>query len=496
MAEGTWDIRIDWDGDGLYTGTGEDVSGRVAAGQPLSASHGRVQSRRLSPPAASRAALSLINTTGDYYPDNSGSPLFGQVKPGRKVRIQTTFNSTTYDIFTGQLFDLQFTADPFAPFCTLTCLDVINSLNRSNPTVNAVVGQRIDQCIGLLLDAVGWAAADRDLDRSSVTLPVWWADGTRSAWEEILMLLEVEGPPSIAYVAPDGLFNFKSRHHRLLDSRAKTSQNTFRNQSASEPAFSRFEFSPGWRDVINRVEIPVSPPTAAVKQAVFDSAEPHIINNATGATSLSFVSENPFPLNDVNYVPTITVNNTGSATPEDHITAVFGGAFPAYTVDLTLGITGFVIVSSWQIRAVPYSTSVQSVVIKEDTASQADYGIRTWRAQSPWHASKAQAQAVADLILNERKDPRQTAKIDIVNANTTRYTAGLSARISDLITVIDAESSVSDDFHVEHVAHSVGQGGKFHTVTLGLESAVTPLVAADEVFILGQGKLGTHKLGA
>lgn len=497
MSEGTFTFEIDWDNDGLFTGTGEDVSARARARSPFTASHGRRQNRRLSPPAASRARFALVNTSGDYYPDNGASPLSGNVAPGRIVHVGVNFDSTDYDLFSGQLFGLDFQADPFGPFVNIECLDVVNTLNRSQVAVDALEGQSLDACIGAVLDAVGWPSGDRDLDNSPVTLPVWWAEGEKSAWEEILMLLEVEGPPSICYVGPDGNFVFKSRHHRLVDARATSSQNTFRG-TGTEPTYQRFTFDPGWRDIINRVEIPVTPTSGAGRKDVHESTESILVNFVAGTETVNFTTTTPFPAESAVWDPNISVNNTGLEDPLTEVDTTFSGTFPNYTLEITLNVTGFIITSDWRVNAVPYNTTPTFTVTDEDLTSQGEYGIRTWRARSPWFTSESQAEVVAAQIINDRKDPRTIATIEVNNGNDTRYTAGLDTQISDLLTIDDAESSVNGTFHIENIAHTVTSGGKFHTVTLGLESAATPIVAAADVFILDSltnGELDVDRLG-
>jgi hypothetical protein len=57
-------------------------------------------------------------------------------------------------------------------------------------------------------------------------VPWWWASQA-DAFDMLTELLASEGPPSIAYIAPDGTFVFRDRHHRLLRAASLTSQATF-----------------------------------------------------------------------------------------------------------------------------------------------------------------------------------------------------------------------------------------------------------------------------
>jgi hypothetical protein len=86
-------ISIDWSNNGTWTNTGEDVTTRTL--QELSITYGRNTERALNPVATGSATLELLNTSRDYSPENSGSPLVGNVLPARPLRVQaaTILNS-------------------------------------------------------------------------------------------------------------------------------------------------------------------------------------------------------------------------------------------------------------------------------------------------------------------------------------------------------------------------------------------------------------------
>jgi hypothetical protein len=86
-------ISIDWSNNGTWTNVGEDVTTRTL--QELSVTYGRNMERALNPVATGSANLELLNTSRDYSPENSGSPLVGNILPARPLRIQaaTILNS-------------------------------------------------------------------------------------------------------------------------------------------------------------------------------------------------------------------------------------------------------------------------------------------------------------------------------------------------------------------------------------------------------------------
>lgn len=79
-------ISIDWNNTGTFTGPGEDVTTRTL--QELSITYGRNLERALNPVATGSANMELLNTSRDYSPENSSSPLVGNILPARGVRIQ------------------------------------------------------------------------------------------------------------------------------------------------------------------------------------------------------------------------------------------------------------------------------------------------------------------------------------------------------------------------------------------------------------------------
>src|SRR5690606_20333360 len=107
----------------------------------------------------------------------------------------------------------------------ITALDLLSLLQGTKISTELYAAQRTGALIGVILDAVGWSGP-RDLDLGATFVPWWWAEET-DAFQALQELLASEGPPSIAYVAPDGTFVFRDRHHRLLRSQSLEPQASF-----------------------------------------------------------------------------------------------------------------------------------------------------------------------------------------------------------------------------------------------------------------------------
>ena len=92
MAQARWLVHVDWDDDGDFSDGGEDVSADVI---DLTLEHfrdllsGHVEAARLE--------LKLRNNDHKYSPPNANSPLYGNLKPGRRVWVRSAY---PYDGFT------------------------------------------------------------------------------------------------------------------------------------------------------------------------------------------------------------------------------------------------------------------------------------------------------------------------------------------------------------------------------------------------------------
>jgi hypothetical protein len=222
-------ITVDWNNDGTSTGTGENVTSDILQRGPVTFQYGRDASRALSPPRVGAIAFTLCNADRLYSPENPDSPISSDVAPAARIDVTEIINSTVYPLMTGRVDTFRVNTRRGNRSVEITGFDGLALLRGKKVTTGVYAAQRTGTLIGVILDAVGWTAA-RDLDVGATHVPWWWAN-SQDAFDLLTGLLRSEGPPSIAYVAPDGTFTYRDRHHRLLRPASLTSQATF----ASEP---------------------------------------------------------------------------------------------------------------------------------------------------------------------------------------------------------------------------------------------------------------------
>ncbi|MFI6819716.1 hypothetical protein ACIBJE_02040 [Micromonospora sp. NPDC050187] len=463
-----YDIRIDWNADGDFDGTGEDVTGRINdRGPALQLRYGRDQARAFSPLAGGSGAMELNNDSRDYSPENTASPLAGLVQPGRDVRIRATLDGVTYGLMRAHLDDYVVIPDRERRGVRLSLLDGLARLRGVEVSTPLYHSVRTGQAIGLLLDAVGWPADARDLDVGATTIRWWWLSGT-DALSALQAILDAEGPGSLATVDIDGRLVFRDRHHRLLRARSQTAQATYRTTGTVEPLISPpMAYHHGWREIVNSVtfDIPVRVPSGQLSQVWQMSGQRALADGET--VTLSARSSDPFvgaiaPVAGTDFEALAgTVRTTLTRTSGQDITV------------LVTAEGGPAVINGMAVRAYPIDTQTTVHVEAEDSTSIADVGRRSWPSgRAPTWASLPDAIAIANMILAYRARRLPTVSITLRGGGVDRLREQLARDLSDRVRIVDPETGLDADFWVEQIEHSSSRLD--HTTTFGCEQIPTP----------------------
>jgi hypothetical protein len=218
-------VAVDWTGDGTFTGAYDDVTNDVLARGPVVFEYGRDQDRQLAPPKVGQLTMLLCNADRVYSPENVESPLVNDLQPAAPVKVETVVQDTLYPLFTGRIDDFEVHPDRGDRSADITAVSLLALLQGTKVSTELYQAQRTGTLMHVILDAVGWTGP-RDVDLGATFVPWWWLEES-DAFTAVTDLLASEGPPSIAYVAGDGTFIFRDRHHRLLRSASLEPQATF-----------------------------------------------------------------------------------------------------------------------------------------------------------------------------------------------------------------------------------------------------------------------------
>lgn len=460
-----------WVDHARITAPGEDVSGRVHDRTVIGIDYGRDQARSLSPSKPGEAGLEVDNTTRDYSPENSSSPLAAYLAPGKEMVVQATYVSRAYTLYRGYTdnYDLRpAIGDDAVSFTALDGLARLKGVTVSTALVGAI---RTGTAIHRVLDAAGWTAG-RDIDPGASTLRWWWLEGA-DAFSAITDIVNSEGPSAFVHIGQSGEFVFRDRHHRLIRAASVNSQATFRDTGADPQFEPPIGYDAGWRDIVNSVEFEVVerqpkiiPEVVWVMsgQTQISPGETKVfyVKGNTAFASLVTPTQGTDPAGGTDFV----LNGAGP------LSFAFSGASGQSTqmrVSLPLGGSTLTIVTA-QLRGFTLEDVGRSKVTVEDSTSIAANGRRSY-GSSPASLGVHDAAAVATLIVGQRATRMPIVRIRVVNANNTLLLQQLGRDLSDRVTIVDSETGLNADFYIEQISQDISQTGLRLDTTFGCEKA-------------------------
>ncbi|CAB4147005.1 hypothetical protein UFOVP432_8 [uncultured Caudovirales phage] len=119
------------------------------------------------------ARIVFVDQTGEFNPANTGSSLYGKIKPMRKVRFTAEYLGVTYSLGSMYVQEWNYQSPTgFDPaYVTLACVDGFQLLNLTTITSvsGGTAGQTTAQRISSLLNAGDWPGAMRDISTTATT---------------------------------------------------------------------------------------------------------------------------------------------------------------------------------------------------------------------------------------------------------------------------------------------------------------------------------------
>ena len=146
MPIATYKLWVDWDNDGLFAGSADDVSSDVMHADA---------SRGFSTPLARLAFMGrmtalLRNDTKTYSP-----PLTGYILPRRAVKLTMEVDSTSAMLYYGYLDSIVPTPNTLGHrVVTFECSDAMSVLNEAEASIALQINTRGDVIVKALVDAV------------------------------------------------------------------------------------------------------------------------------------------------------------------------------------------------------------------------------------------------------------------------------------------------------------------------------------------------------
>ena len=488
MATATYRLSVDWNNDGVFTGTGEAIN--MARVRGIDCFRGRDNASQLTGRSiAGTLRVVLDNRSGDYNPFNTGSPIAGNILPGREVQLLgTSVALTDKPIWRG--FLLRVMPQPILGGDNVAILEAIGPLGQLNTDQIALAmqtSQRTDLLIGKLLDDAGWPAGARLLDVGRTTITRYWADRQYP----VNAMQQVEAAEAgFLWETNDGKIGFKERRARLSGA-ALTSQATFSDAVAAARPYNDIQEIDPLETIFNIFEAEVQLYTVGALATLWTLAEtgtdsPLVIRNGG---SLTFWARFPNPTSAVG-AWAVDAWTTPVATTDYTANSASNGTGTNLTANIALVVSEFAnamkieitnnhatldaFITLLQARGTPVNASNPIMVQASNTASQTSYGERLWPARSRFIPDTVEAQDWANYHLGIYKEPIAMLWLSYyANRNQTMLDEMLTRDIGERITVVaqnKADLDINREFFIEAIQHEV-RNDRLHKVSYLLSDA-------------------------
>ena len=209
------------------------------------------------------AKIVFVDQTGTFNPANTGSPLYGKIKPMRKIRMTASFNSVNYSLGSFYVQEWNYKSPSgFDPaYVTLNCVDGFQLLNLTTLTTvsGGTAGQTTAARVTSLLDSGDWPGGMRDISTTATTTVQADTGASRSL---LGALQEIEQTETGAlYVDQRGFVKFMSRSDIITASGAALTKFSDVNGSG-DITYQNVEFDISDFQMINKVTVTPSGLTA------------------------------------------------------------------------------------------------------------------------------------------------------------------------------------------------------------------------------------------
>jgi hypothetical protein len=428
----TYKVCIDWDGNGTFGGTGEDVTADV---KWIRFNRGRDSERGTA--SVGTCEIRLNNSAGTYTPT-----LHATILPKRLMQITTTTGGAS-TLFTGYIEDITPHPDLSTQDCYITAVDGMDYLARCN--IESVLYGLLSPktLIGNILTLANWPTAARRLDNGLYNIPVSSFNSTsaRSAIEDIAL-----SQGGWVYIDRDGYLVFEDLNHQT--NYHSTPEFIFNN------SMNQIAYTLNTKDVYNEL----------IKDAESTVTEPeeHIWYYVVWV-----------PVMDLNAKISITATWEGPAV----ITSVevgtlgrfelFSRTDRAESMDLVFNtLTWGSSYLTCTIRGYHYSYAPIQIKVS-DATSQTAYQKRSYIVGG-CAISSVDTLTLLTAMLAKYKDPHISISMTLINKTNALLNQILRLDIGSRVTLINTKLGINADYYITYMEHEISQGGLLHSATYKL----------------------------
>ena len=471
MALPTLVVEIDFDDDGDYGDANEDVTADVEAL--------RITTGRESPLGVGKVAsaeLVLKNDDKKYSPEYTSGPLYGNLKPKRKVQIRTTA-PTAQTLFVGRVDNIIVEPGLDRRLARINCLDDTAFLLREIGPVYSLATAGINmepdangqgpftgEAIGELLDEVGWPAGGRTLDSGVSEMDTWYLGGDDGLSGLSALVDEELG---LAYVGKDGKLIFEDRSHRHLGAHL-TAQAVYTDNPTGALRYDKFDpYDLGIENIFNKAAVTTAPRLAPANET-FEMGIPedsggHAIppQLAPGEVRTFTITWDNIASSFVSFSKTANTRPDGSGIDISAFISTLGGTLRATRMDirLTNGHSQTAYITALSATVKTRAADAQGTEMEaEDSGSQDDYGLRRLGVSPAFMAKTDAVRDWAAIAVETFKEPIPMARIEFGPYDNTILTEVLTRKVSDRVGLANDEAGVDSHFFIEGISYELVAG--------------------------------------
>lgn len=509
----TWTISIDWDRNGDFSSTYDDVTSRVLQTNWFLGMRKTYQDMADN----SVCVFTLSNADRMFSPDNSASPLAGKIAPLRPVRIQSNDGTTTRTHWIGWIEAIKPTVNKYGERTVqILASGALPFYKAAETNLTLQQNQRTDAIIAQLIEEVvippalngAWfvgrvsnselgastilatPTAYSELDQGLLTLRMaadnWVREGgftdvEKSNFDVYHAISDITAAEhGKFFFSREGKAVFWNRHHLLQGGSPAASF----DDTMTDMAYS---FA-GMDECKNEVVVICHPRTiSTVTTDVLWELGDSIIKVDAGKPRTIYVKyedENGKRVGGKDVSVTGLTFESGTATAA--VKEQANGAELKFTSAAGAIITACVV----QGRKIVDSGVIEAKA--SDTTSIIDYGRRTLRLNLPSIDDLDAAQAIADFERDRRAQPRGTVQALTVASHGKQggghHAQQLALTLGNLITVTETQTAHDSDYYVIGEAHELTNGANLWKTTWYLEPA--PEVYPWKLDVVGRAELG------
>lgn len=436
----TWVLLVNWSGSTWTNESDRLIDVNIRAGRER-----YLSSSGFEPVPSAKLTATLDNLDRRYDPRNESSPLYPDVRPGKKVELSARINATgvRHVIFTGNLSDVRPISGDSGGDVRFVCGGYDGVLEKTQtPTYVSVVNTSLSEAYNRLLDQLNFPGS-RAIDTDTQPIPSF--DAGRNKASSVADNLAAAGLGTF-FVSKEGRACYLGRNFTARATHAITEAQISRKMIPSQP----------WDDVYNKTIVVANRPIKQLGAVIWSLPNP-----------VEFTSGTPFTIN-ILYSPATDIaidateaNTLASGEGADITSSLsltsFALSYGGGTMTFTPSASGYL--TKLEIRGRSFDV-VEEEYTYDDLTGQAD-GVMQFSLNTPYLQDPNYASVFADELGAYLKDYRDTLKISI----TARPDLQLPLDVMDKVELTADTLDLSGDYYVLGYEHNWHEATGAHMET-------------------------------